>query len=207
MNKQDKEEHKKKMDKLISMGFFKDHSRWQMDWDSETETYEKKNNVFNWTRGEQYYGWSDLINKRNWLYMEYKTATPVDVRNQCFVCSQHYDTQGYMYDYDSNGIARNQRPDFVQHVDKIFELRRRNPTIKEGDLIVRNGYGANFMSYHVSCARYIMECVMDNVYGGLKRSLEVDRIVEEQNSGRVDYGGNDESKQAFHESWRRRYDW
>ena len=208
MTKQDKERHNMKMDRLIALGFFKDRSNDSHDYDHEKHTYENKQSMFHWEEHEQYFGWSDLLNKRNWLYMEYKTATPTDVRDQCFVCSELYDIKGYRYEYPSNSRPRNSRKDWLPHMDKIIEVRRGNRIIRVGDVVVRNGYGTNFLSYHLDCARYILECVMDTIHNGLKRSKEIDEIVDQQRGENKPIGGKlgDEGS-VYLPSWRNRYQW
>ena len=72
-------------------------------------------------------------NEWHWLYMEYMIATPTDVRDQCHAC----------------GI----RPQLTSKLKPIIV----------GDLIVRNGKGSQFNSYHVPCAITMMKEMSDKL--------------------------------------------
>ena len=86
----------------------------------------------------------------SWLYMEYMIATPTDVRDQCNLC----------------GI----RPQLTSKLKPIIV----------GDLIVRNGKGTNFNSYHVPCAVTMMKEMSDKLLQTLERNKILDSMIHEQ---------------------------
>jgi hypothetical protein len=90
------------------------------------------------------------INEWHWLHMEYMIATPTDVRDQCNVC----------------GI----RPQLTSKLKPIIV----------GDLIVRNGKGTNFNSYHVPCAITMMKEMCDKLLQTMARSCMLTPILHEQ---------------------------
>ena len=89
-------------------------------------------------------------NEWHWLYMEYMIATPTDVRDQCHAC----------------GI----RPQLTSKLKPIIV----------GDLIVRNGKGSNFNSYHVPCAITMMKEMSDRLLNTLERNKGLDELLFEQ---------------------------
>jgi len=86
----------------------------------------------------------------HWLYMEYMIATPTDVRDQCNVC----------------GI----RPELTSKLKPIIV----------GDLIIRNGKGSNFNSYHVPCGITLMKEMSDKLLQTLERNKILDSMLHEQ---------------------------
>ena len=89
-------------------------------------------------------------NEWHWLYMEYMIATPTDVRDQCHAC----------------GI----RPQLTSKLKPIIV----------GDLIVRNGKGSQFNSYHVPCAITMMKEMSDKLLNTLERNKGLDELLFEQ---------------------------
>ena len=86
----------------------------------------------------------------DWQYMKYIIATPTDVRDQCHTC----------------GI----RPQLTSKLKPIIV----------GDLIIRNGKGSNFKSYHVPCAIAMMKEMSDKLLQTLERNKILDPILHEQ---------------------------
>ena len=86
----------------------------------------------------------------SWLYMEYMIATPTDVRDQCNIC----------------GI----RPQLTSKLKPIIV----------GDLIIRNGKGSNFKSYHVPCAIAMMKEMSDKLLQTLERNKLLYQLLFEQ---------------------------
>ena len=89
-------------------------------------------------------------NEWHWLRMEYMIATPTDVRDQCHTC----------------GI----RPQLTSKLKPIIV----------GDLIIRNGKGSNFNSYHVPCAITMMKEMSDKLLNTLERNKGLDELLFEQ---------------------------
>ena len=85
-----------------------------------------------------------------WLNMEYMIATPTDVRDQCHAC----------------GI----RP----------QLTSKLKPIAVGDLIIRNGKGTNFNSYHVPCAITMIKEMSDKLLNTLERNKLLYQLLFEQ---------------------------
>ena len=146
-------EDKKK--KLIELGFFIDPNSNKDEW-----------HIYNWKHG----GWNNkdnkfhnparLLNKiypnandrleYHWLYMNYYLATKTDVDRQCNTC----------------GI----RP----------QLTSKYKPIIVNDLIIRNGKGSNFNSYHVPCAINLIVEMIDTLITIPKRNTLLNDILKEQ---------------------------
>ena len=86
----------------------------------------------------------------DWQYMKYIIATPTDVRDQCHAC----------------GI----RPQLTSKLKPIIV----------GDLIVRNGKGSNFNSYHVPCAIELIKEMSDKLLNTLERNKLLYQLLFEQ---------------------------
>ena len=86
----------------------------------------------------------------DWQYLKYMIATPTDVRDLCHSC----------------GI----RPQLTSKLKPIIV----------GDLIVRNGKGSNFNSYHVPCAIELIKEMSDKLLQTLERNKILDSILHEQ---------------------------
>ena len=90
----------------------------------------------------------------DWQYMKYIIATPTDVRDQCHAC----------------GI----RPQLTSKLKPIIV----------GDLIVRNGKGSNFNSYHVPCAIELIKEMSDKLLQTIERNKLLHPILFEQEWGK-----------------------
>ena len=86
----------------------------------------------------------------DWQYMKYIIATPTDVRDQCYTC----------------GI----RPQLTSKLKPIIV----------GDLIVRNGKGSQFNSYHVPCAIELIKEMSDKLLNTLERNKLLYQLLFEQ---------------------------
>ena len=93
---------------------------------------------------------SDYPKEWHWLHMEYMIATPTDVRDQCHAC----------------GI----RPQLTSHLKEIIV----------GDLIIRNGKGSKFNSYHVPCAMKLIKEMSDKLLQTLQRNETLTPILQDQ---------------------------
>ena len=96
-------------------------------------------------------------NEWHWLYMEYMIATPTDVRDQCHKCGDGRAT----FDGSGERITTQLKPIIV------------------GDLIVRNGKGSQFNSYHVPCAITMMKEMSDKLLNTLERNKGLDELLFE----------------------------
>ena len=90
----------------------------------------------------------------DWQYMKYIIATPTDVRDQCHAC----------------GIRQ--------------QLTSKLKPIIVGDLIVRNGKGSNFNSYHVPCAIELIKEMSDKLLQTIERNKLLHPILFEQEWGK-----------------------
>ena len=151
----DKKVFEDKKKKLIELGFFIDPELNKLDW----HIYNYKNGGWN-NKDGKWINPATLVSKKYpsvaghleymWLHMNYYLATITDVDRQCNAC----------------GI----RP----------QLTSKYKPIIVNDLIIRNGKGANFNSYHVPCAINIIVEMIDTLITIPKRNTLLNDILKEQ---------------------------
>ena len=151
----DKKVFEDKKKKLIGLGFFIDPKLNKLDW----HIYNYKNGGWSIKNGK-WINPAKLVSKQypsvagkleyTWLHMNYYIATKTDVDRQCNAC----------------GI----RP----------QLTSKYKPIIVNDLIIRNGKGANFNSYHVPCAINLIVEMIDTLITIPKRNTLLNDILKEQ---------------------------
>lgn len=151
MNKQEKIIFENKKKKLIELGFFLDPNLNKEDW-----------HIYNWKAG----GWNNKDNK--WV-------NPARLLNKIYPVVN--DRLEYMWLHMNYYIATKTDVDRQCHACHGTLSRKR---IEVNDLIVRNGKGANFNSYHVPCAINIIVEMIDTLITIPKRNALLDDILKEQ---------------------------